>query len=323
MNVVITGGAGFIGSHLVQFHLDRGDTVLALDNLFSGRKENIEPFLTHPNFMFEEVDICNYDRLLEVLSAADRVYHMAAIVGQKLVLTHPVEALSVNIRSTELVLETLALLKKEARVLIASSSCVYDRLPCELPRKEATNLVMASGKFFQETYPLSKVVNEVMSLAYGQSSQVHSVIARLFNVIGPNQTGRYGMVVPTFIRQALANEPITVYGDGSQTRSFCYVGDIVQMLYTLMENPSCKNQIINVGGTEEISILSLAKLIKEKTNSSSQIILVPYKEAYQMEFEDVQRRYPDLDKLHNLIGTLPRTSLEKTLEIMISRLRIC
>lgn len=321
MNIVITGGAGFIGSHLAKFHLDRGDTVWVIDNLFSGRIENIEPFLSNPNFLFIEEDVLRYRKLSKALYWADRVYHMAAIVGQKLVLTHPVDVLSTNIRTAELILETIAPFKKDIRVLIASSSCVYDCLPSDLPKEETANLIVPSGKFSQETYPLSKIVNEVMSLSYEASKQVHTVITRLFNVIGPNQTGRYGMVVPNFIRQALAGEPITVYGDGSQTRSFCYVDDVVQSLHLLMETPECKGQIINVGSKEEISILSLAELIKKKTNSASEIVHISYQEAYEMEFEDVQRRSPVLDKLQNLIGTVPNTSLEKALENMISQVK--
>ncbi len=317
MNVLITGGAGFIGSSLIKFYLDRGDKVWALDNFFSGTKENIAPFLSHPNFQFEEADLCTYEKLPKVVAWSDRIYHMAAIVGQKLVLTHPVEVLSVNIRSAELILEAVALVKKEVRVLIASSSCVYDRLPIHLPKEETADLLIASRKFSQATYPLSKIVNEVMALSYGASKGVHALVARLFNVIGPNQTGRYGMVVPTFIRQALLNEPITVYGDGSQTRSFCYIKDIIQMLHLLMETQESKGQVINIGNKEEISILSLAKLIKKKTNSSSKIIHIPYEEAYKMAFEDVQRRSPVLDKLQNLIGVFPQTTLEKALEEMI------
>ena len=320
MNVLITGGAGFIGSNLIRFYLDRGDKVWAIDNFFSGTKENIAPFLSHPNFQFEKVDLCKYGELQKVVAWSDRIYHMAAIVGQKLVLTHPVDVISVNIRTTELILEAVSLTKKDIRVLIASSSCLYDRLPSHLPKEETADLLIASGKFTQATYPLSKVVNEVMALSYGASKQVHSVTARLFNVIGPNQTGRYGMVVPTFIKQALLNEPITVYGDGSQTRSFCYVKDIVQMLHLLMETQECKGQLINIGNKEEISILALAELIKKKTNSSSQIVHIPYEEAYEMEFEDVQRRCPILDKLQSLIGVFPQTTLEKALEEMIGLL---
>ena len=318
MNIVITGGAGFIGSHLAKFYLDRGDRVTVIDNLFSGRKENIAHLLSHPDFIFEEEDVCKFARLKEVLHSADRIYHMAAIVGQKLVLTHPVEVLSQNIRSTELVLEMVSQGKKDIKVLIASSSCVYDRLPSNLPKEETVDLVMASGRFAQETYPLSKLVNEVMSLSYGVSKNLHPIIIRLFNVIGPNQTGRYGMVVPSFIRQALTGEPMTVYGDGSQTRSFCYIDDVLHILHKLMEMPSCQGQIINVGSREEVSILSLAKLINKKTNSASPIIHIPYQEAYKMEFRDVERRSPVLDKLKSLIGTFPQTSLEKAIDFMIA-----
>lgn len=321
MNVFITGGAGFIGSHLIRFYLDKGDKVRAIDNFFSGKKENIIPFLSHPNFQFEQADLCHYSKLQEVVSWSDRIYHMAAIVGQKLVLTHPVDVLSVNIHSAELILEAVVLAKKDIRVLLASSSCVYDKLPSHLPKEEAVDLLMKSGKFSQETYPLSKVVNEVMGLSYGSSKQVHTVIARLFNVIGRNQTGRYGMVVPTFIQQALQNNPITVYGDGTQTRSFCYIEDIVQILHAMMETSECKNQIINVGSKEEISILALAELIKKKTNSSSQIIHIPYQEAYNIEFEDVLRRCPVLGKLKHLIGNFPLTSLEDALEEIIIRIK--
>ncbi len=321
MNIVITGGAGFIGSHLAKFYLSRGDTVVVIDDLSSGRKENVMPFFSYPNFTFEEEDVCKFSRLKEVIHSADYVYHMAAVVGQKLVLARPVEALSQNIRSTEFVLETVSECKKDIRVLIASSSCVYDRLPKNLPKEETADLVMASGKCFQETYPLSKLVNEVMSLSYGAAKNLHPRIIRLFNVIGPNQTGRYGMVVPSFIRQALTGDPITVYGDGAQTRSFCYIDDVLEILHKLMEMPSSQGQIINVGSREETSILSLAKLVKLKTNSTSPLVHIPYQEAYKMEFRDVERRSPVLDKLKSLIGTFPQTSLEKALEFMIAAKR--
>jgi UDP-glucose 4-epimerase len=249
----------------------------------------------------------------------DFIFHMAAIVGQKKVLTHPVEVLSTNIKSTERLLESVAKGKKGARILLASSSCVYDALPAHVHKEESVDLSMHSGQYLQQTYPLSKLVGEVMGLAFEAHRQVDCIMARLFNVIGPGQTGRYGMVVPTLLRQALHQEPMTIYGDGKQTRSFCYVEDIVRMLHHLMQNPKSRGQIVNVGSQEELSIASLAHLIKETLKSSSKVVYIPYEEAYKVPFEDVKRRCPDLTKLTSLIGPFQATSLDETLQKMLEK----
>ena len=318
MKILITGGAGFIGSHLARFHLNRNDEVAVLDDLSTGKKENIAPFLSSPHFRFKQADLCTYPRLEELVLGAERIYHMAAIVGQKRVLKNSVDVLSSNIHGCERILQIASKKNKDTRILIASTSCVYDQLPPDPPKDEEATLLFPSGTYLQQTYPLSKLVNEVMGLSYVGSQNLHCVVSRLFNIIGPNQTGKYGMVVPTFIKQALTHNPITVYGDGQQTRSFCYIDDAVQALYLLLENPSCKGEIINIGQDEEVSILSLAQQIRQKTNSTSPIIHIPYKEAYGVDFQDIAKRRPILTKLQKLTRFHPKTCLDNALDQIIA-----
>ncbi len=316
MKVLVTGGSGFIGSHIVDFHLNRGDEVCVIDNLFSGKKENIETFLSHPKFQFIEADICQYEGLKDIVSWSDTIYHMAAVVGMKLVLTHPVESLNFNIRTCERILEEVAKTNKNIKVLIASSSCVYNSQ--DIAKEEDSLLSLPANQYIQNTYPVSKIVAESMAVAYGTARGVHCVIARPFNIIGTHQTGRYGMVVPTFVRQALRNQPLTVYGDGSQSRSFCDVRNAVESMHKMLETPTCKGEIINVGYPKDITILELAELIKKKTNSSSKITFTPYEEAYGMEFHDVLRRLPVIDKLTRLTGFIPKYTLDDALDQIIA-----
>ncbi len=313
MRVLVTGGAGFIGSHLVDFHLHRGDFVIAIDNFSAGRRENIESFLSHPRFRLIEGDVRLID-LQELISQSDRVYHMAALVGMKLVLSHPVEAFLSNIEMSAHVLQEVSISKNRPRVLIASSSCVYQ---CQDFAKEDDPLLsIPAGQYKQHMYALSKISSEAIADGYINQG-LHCVIARPFNVIGPRQTGRYGMVVPNFIEQALRGDPITVYGDGKQTRAFCDVRDAVHAMHLSLEKEACKNQIVNIGYPQEISIYALAEKIKEKTKSSSPIVFVPYQEAYGMEFYDIQRRNPVIDHLQQWTGFVPQYGLEDTLDAII------
>lgn len=291
----MTGASGFIGSHLVRYHRGRGDEVMEAD-LTTGQ------------------DILTWEELPEAVKWAEGIYHMAAVVGQKKVLAHPVEVLKVNIQACDRILETAALVNPACRILIASSSEVYRYLETPPPFREDSSLTFPSGECLQLNYPLSKYVNEASALSHVQEKKFHVIIARLFNTIGPGQTGRYGMVVPRFINQALKNEPVTVFGDGSQSRAFCYVGDTVSILHQLLTHPDTKGEIFNVGNdTEEISILELAKRVLAVTGSRSEIRFLSYEEAYGMPFEDTMRRSPDLTKLKKYIQLPDFLPLEDTI----------
>jgi UDP-glucose 4-epimerase len=317
--VIVTGGAGFIGSHLAKAHLKQGDKVIVIDNLQTGSRDNIASLLSNPNFTFIEGDICHLKNLNELVKGADRIYHMAANVGQRFVLAHPVETIVNNIDGAKVLLEALKETKSAARLLLASTSEVYchiDIKPNQKANEEMAPL-FPSGKFRQETYPLAKFVNEVMALSYVWQYGVDCTIARLFNTVGPNQSPAYGMVMPNFMRQALSGEPITVFGDGKQTRSFSSVHDTVKALMLVLDNPASRGEIINVGDDKECSILDLAKLVKRLTGSESEIRFVDYQKAYGVEFVDVKRRCPDLSKLKILTGFTPSISLEQVIQEMI------
>jgi len=321
MHILVTGGAGFIGSHLVQYHLDKGDHVWAVDNLLTGKEDNIKAFEKHPFFRFTQADLAQWPQLLEAITWADRIYHMAAILGQRLVLSNPVDTLSKNIHNCELILQGMTHVNKKVRLLIASSSGVYAsvNLKAEETLPEDTILHFNSGAYLQESYYFSKLINEVMGLAYLHQKGIQCTIARIFNTIGTRQTGRYGMVVPTFVEQALKNQPITVYGDGLQTRSFCNVQDTVTALDLIMKNPESNGEIINIGNNDECSINDLAKLVKEKAKSRSEITHLSYKEAYGVDFHDVQVRRPNIDKLKRLTGFQPQWTLEQTVQQIIEK----
>ncbi len=313
MNILITGGSGFIGSNLAKYHLEKKDHVWVIDSLITGKKENIEPFLSSSFFTFTKADICSYEEMEKAVLWADRIYHMAAILGQKYVIKHPVEVIEVNIKTTERVLQLASRSAKKPQVLIASSSGVYGE------RKgkdfiEDSVLHIEPQYFLQENYSLGKIANEMMALSYIHETGLPCVITRIFNAIGSNQTDRYGMVVPSLIKQALQGKDLTVYGDGKQTRSFCHVQDIIEGMDTLLNTKSCHGQIINIGSDREISILDLAKLIIDRTKSSSKISFIPYQEAYGMDFCDVRNRRPVLDKIRSLTGFTPRLSLEESVD---------
>jgi UDP-glucose 4-epimerase len=314
--VFVTGGAGFIGSHLVHHHLEKGDQVWVVDNLQTGRIENIKDCQKNTDFRFDEADLRTWKELNEAVAWATHIYHMIADVGQKYVITHPVDTLSNNIESFERVLLAMCAVGSNARILLASTSEIYghSNISNDGTIDEHAIVSFPSGEFLQQTYPISKLVNEIMALSYVHEKKLNCVIARIFNTIGLNQTSTYGMVFPNFIEEALTGRPITVYGDGSQSRSFCNVHDTVRALSMIIDHPDCVGQIINVGCDRETSILDLAHLVKKLTNSDSPIEFIPYEKAYGCDFVDIMRRRPNLEKIKRLTGYQPRWTLEKTIE---------
>jgi UDP-glucose 4-epimerase len=314
LRVLITGGAGFIGSHLADAYLQRGDEVLIIDDLSTGTIENIRHLKNNPRFQYTIDSVHNQPVTAELVDQCDVVVHLAAAVGVKLIVESPVRTIETNVRGTEVVLALAN--KKQKRVLVASTSEVYG-LSTDVPFKEDGNLVMGATTKGRWSYACSKAIDEFLALAYWREKKLPTTIVRLFNTVGPRQTGRYGMVIPTFVRQALAGRPITVYGNGKQTRCFGYVGDVVGALIKLLDTSDSVGQVYNIGSTEEISIAKLAEKIKELTNSSSEIVFVPYDEAYEEGFEDMPRRVPDTSKIKKLVGFEPKMKLEGILQSVI------
>lgn len=316
MNVLITGGAGFIGSHLAAHHLQLGDNVYVVDDFSAGRMENINPFLTNPNFKYEKMDVSDWPGINEAVTWSDRIYHMAAIVGVKKVLLDPKAVISSNLSATEKLFTAIAENKPSVRVLLASTSEVYGFNSKEC-FSEDDDLVFRSINPVRWCYAVTKLADEHIALAYQHQSKLNVVISRIFNSIGPNQTNRYGWVVPTFIKQALAGTPLTVYGDGSQTRSFCDVRDTALALEKITSSDVASGEIVNIGKDEEISILDLAKLIISRTNSNSSIEFIPYIKAYGIQFEDIAHRRPVLDKLYKHTGFKFNWNLINTIDNLI------
>ena len=315
MRVLITGGAGFIGSHLADAYLQRGDEVLVIDDLSTGTIDNIQHLKSNPKFQYTIDSVHNQPVTAELVDQCDVVFHLAAAVGVKLIVESPVRTIETNVRGTEVVLALAN--KKQKRVLVASTSEVYG-LSADVPFKEDGNLVMGATTKGRWSYACSKAIDEFLALAYWREKKLPTTIVRLFNTVGPRQTGRYGMVIPTFVKQALAGRPITVYGDGKQTRCFGYVGDVVGALIKLMDTTDSIGQVFNIGSTEEISILELAEKIKELTKSTSEIVFVPYDDAYEEGFEDMPRRVPDTTKINQLVGFKAEMTLNGILETVIS-----
>jgi UDP-glucose 4-epimerase len=315
LRVLITGGAGFIGSHLADAYLQRGDEVLVIDDLSTGTIENIRHLKSNPHFQYTIDSVHNQPVTAELVDQCDVVVHLAAAVGVKLIVESPVRTIETNVRGTEVVLALAN--KKQKRVLIASTSEVYG-LSTDIPFKEDGNLVMGATTKGRWSYACSKAIDEFLALAYWREKKLPTTIVRLFNTVGPRQTGRYGMVIPTFVKQALAGRPITVYGNGKQTRCFGYVGDVVGALIKLMDHAESVGQVYNIGSTEEISIVKLAEKVKELTNSDSEIVFVPYDDAYEEGFEDMPRRVPDTSKIKRLVGFQPKMTLEGILQSVIS-----
>ena len=315
MRVLITGGAGFIGSHLADAYLQRGDEVTVIDDLSTGTIDNIQHLKSNPKFHYTIDSVHNQPVTAELVDQCDVVVHLAAAVGVKLIVESPVRTIETNVRGTEVVLALAN--KKQKRVLVASTSEVYG-LSADVPFKEDGNLVMGATTKGRWSYACSKAIDEFLALAYWREKKLPTTIVRLFNTVGPRQTGRYGMVIPTFVKQALAGRPITVYGDGKQTRCFGYVGDVVGALIKLMDTTDSIGQVFNIGSTEEISILQLAEKIKELTKSTSEIVFVPYDDAYEEGFEDMPRRVPDTTKINQLVGFKAEMTLDGILETVIS-----
>ncbi len=311
----LTGGAGFIGSHLTEAILAGGDRVLAIDNLSTGSMDNVTHFLGHPDHRFEQASITDRGIVERMASEADVIVHLAAAVGVKLIVEHPVQTIETNVMGTEEILRVA--LRNKCRVLIASTSEVYGK-GSKFPFAEEDDVLLGATSKSRWAYAASKMVDEFLGLAYWREFGLDVVPFRLFNTIGPRQTGQYGMVVPRFIRQALGGEPITVYGDGSQRRCFCDVRDVVTAILGLAGHADAPGRVYNIGGTEEVSIQELAERVVEMTESDSQIIKVPYSEAYAPGFEDMERRVPDTERIHKLLGWKPKRSLREILSDVIS-----
>ena len=312
--ILISGGAGFIGSHLAEKLLKDNKEVFVVDNLSTGRLENIEHLKNNKDFHFIEGSVLDEGLMKELIGKVEQIYHLAAAVGVKKILEEPLDCLLTNIKGTEIVLKEAE--KRKVKVLITSSSEVYGKGD-KVPFKEEDDRIYGSVYNNRWIYAFSKGVDEFLGLAYFKEKNLPVVIVRFFNVIGPRQVGRYGMVVPTFIKQGLKGEPITVYGDGEQTRSFADIEDIINALVRLMAVKEAEGQVINLGADREISINNLAKKVKELTNSSSKITHIPYNQAYPDGFEDLRRRVPDISNARRMIGYEPKFSLEETIKKII------
>lgn len=315
---LITGGAGFIGSHLAEALLDRNWAVKVIDDLSTGQIVNIAHLKNHPRFSYVLDTVMNHPLMLELVDSVDAIFHLAAAVGVRLIVEEPVRTIETNIKTTELILDLCA--RKRKPVLLTSSSEVYGKLNKQRFNEE-DNLVLGSTSQSRWCYAASKIIDEFFAKAYFKEKRLPTVVVRLFNTIGPRQTGQYGMVVPRFVKQALSSEPITVYGDGTQSRSFTWVGDVVNALIALIGEPKAYGEVFNIGNTEEISICDLAAMIKSMTRSLSEIIYVPYEEAYEAGFEDMHRRLPDLEKIRSIIEYCPTLNLEQILERIIDYYR--
>lgn len=318
MHVLVTGGAGFIGSHLVDLHMARGDAVHVLDNLSTGNLANIDNYSGQPRFKFDEADILTWSGLEKAAAWADRIYHMAAVVGVFRVLEDPVKVLATNIAGTERLLRFASAGHWKPQIIIASSSEVYGPNGADWLLEDAM-LYVNSGAKSRWNYAVSKLTDEAQGLSYARQYGMPICIVRLFNTIGVRQTGRYGMVVPRFIDQALSGGPITIYGDGSQTRSFCNVRDTAAALDVLAGTPAAAGEIVNVGNDRELSMSALADLVCERAKQQVEKKYLSYVEAYGQQYDDILRRRPSLVKLQRLTGFRHQWSLEETLDELIAR----
>jgi nucleoside-diphosphate-sugar epimerase len=315
---LITGGAGFVGSHLAEELLRRGEEVFVIDDLSTGRIDNIESLKPNPKFHYAIDSVHNEPVLAELIDRCDVVYHLAAAVGVKLIVESPVNTIETNVHGTEVVLKLAN--KKKKKVLITSTSEVYGK-STSFPFREDQDLVLGPTTKGRWSYACSKAIDEFLSIAYWHEKRLPVVIVRLFNTVGPRQTGRYGMVIPNFVQQALIGEPITVFGDGTQSRAFGYVGDVVRALADLARHPQAVGEVFNIGNANEITMNALAELIRQMTGSKSEITHIPYDQAYEQGFEDMPRRVPDISKIQRLIGYQPTVDLEQILERVITAFR--
>lgn len=318
MRYLITGGAGFIGSHLAERLLLRGDHVVLLDNLSTGSVENIRHLKSSTRMQYHLDNIENRQLVAELVDDADIIVHLAAAVGVKLIVESPVRTIETNVNGTQLILETAC--KKRKLVLTASTSEVYGK-NTNIPFHEDADLVLGPTTKGRWSYAASKALDEFLALSYWKEKKLPVIVVRLFNTVGPRQTGRYGMVLPNFVTSALENTPISIFGNGQQSRCFCDVRDTVEGLIRLMDTPRAIGEVINVGNTEEISIEGLAHRVKERTGSTSAIEYVPYDKAYEPGFEDMMRRVPSVEKLHALTGFRPQTPLNEIIDRVSSFFR--
>lgn len=318
MRYLITGGAGFVGSHLAEELLRQGHEVFVVDDLSTGSIHNITHLKTHDRFHYV-VDTCsNVQLMAELVDGCDQIFHLAAAVGVKLIVESPVRTIETNIRLTEILLNLAN--KKKRPVFVASTSEVYGKSE-QLPFREDGDIVMGATTKGRWSYACSKAIDEFLAIAYWKEKKLPTVVARLFNTVGPRQTGQYGMVVPNFVRQALAGEPITVYGDGKQSRCFTHVRDVVRALIGLMGTEASYGQVYNIGNNVEISINDLARTVREMCGSRSEIVYVPYEKAYEQGFEDMPRRVPDLGKIKQAIGWQPTIPLQQILADVIDHFK--
>jgi len=316
MKALITGGAGFVGSHLAEALVARGDEVFVLDNLSTGSIENIEHLKGHPRFHYTIESIMNEPVTAELVDRVEVVFHLAAAVGVRLIVESPVNTIETNVHGTEMVLKLAN--KKKKKVVVASTSEVYGKSGI-VPFREDADLVLGPTSKGRWSYACSKAIDEFLALAYHKEKRLPVVLVRLFNTVGPRQTGRYGMVIPSFVKQALQGRPLTVFGDGTQSRCFTYVSDVVEQLVALAEEPRAVGEVFNVGNDrEEITIGDLARRVKARTGAKSEVVLVPYDQAYEEGFEDMQRRVPDLAKLRALTGYVPKVQLDEILDRVIA-----
>lgn len=314
MNYLITGGAGFIGSHLAEALLANGHRVTVIDNLSTGSIRNIAHLRGHERFAYVIDTMLNAPLLAELVDEADAVFHLAAAVGVRLIVESPVRTIETNIRCTELLLEIAE--KKKKKVLVASTSEVYGK-STSVPFREDGDLVMGATTRGRWSYACSKAIDEFLAIAYWRERRLPTVVVRLFNTVGPRQTGQYGMVIPRFVGQALTGAPITVYGDGTQSRCFTHVSDSVRALVALMQTDRTLGEVFNVGSDNEITILDLAERVRTMTRSGSEIVFVPFAVAYEENFEDMQRRVPSTEKIMRAVGWTPRVGLDELLASVI------
>ena len=314
MKILITGGAGFIGSHLAERLLELGHEVFIIDNLWTGKLANIAKIQNHVRLRFIAETILNESVMKELIFKIDHIYHLAAAVGVRNIMDHPVETLDINVKGTEVVLRLANRFKK--KVFIASTSEIYGK-PTKDSLSEDDDRIMGTVKKRRWAYACSKTLDEFLALAYFDEKKLPVVIARLFNTVGPRQTGQYGMVLPSFVQSALLGKPITVYGEGTQSRSFTHVTDVIGAIIKLMDEPAAEGEVFNVGNGVEVTINELAQKVKEMTGSNSAIEHISYEKAYGPGFEDMERRCPNIEKIKKLIGFKPSYDLEEIIRSVI------
>jgi UDP-glucose 4-epimerase len=315
---LVTGGAGFIGSHLADRLTERGDAVIALDNLATGSLANIRHLEGRPNFRFEHGSVLDELVVDELAHESDVIVHLAAAVGVKLIVEQPLRSLTTNIRGSEVVLD--AAHRYRCKTLVASTSEVYGKNPA-VPLAETADRVLGASTVARWAYSTAKSVDEILAFAYHKERGLPTVVVRMFNTVGPRQSAAYGMVIPRLVRQAIAGLPLTVYGDGTQTRCFCHVQDVVSAIVELLDRDETAGEVYNIGSQHEISMLELARRIVTRSGSSSEVRLIPYEEAYESGFEDMMRRVPDTNKLNRLIGWKPTRNLDEILDEIIAEAR--